>query len=463
MFSQLSDKLQDVFRDLRGRGKITEDNVSQALREVRMALLEADVDYKVARDFVKRVREKSLGEDVLRSVTPGQQIVKIFNDELTKLLGGDAEELNLRKNEPTHIMMVGLHGSGKTTTSAKLALYLKKKLGKQPALVPCDLIRPAAINQLQTLGQQTEIPTFETPRDQKDVITVARGAMDWAEEKKCDVRIFDTAGRLEIDEVLIGELKRLKEAVQPQEILLVCDAATGQQAVSVANHFHEALGITGIVMTKVDGDARGGAALSMREVTQRPIKFVGMGEKPEDFEMFFPDRFAGRILGMGDVVGLVEKAAEAIDEEDAKAMEERLRKAAFTLEDFLSSMRMLKKMGPLGDVLGMMPGMPKLGGADLAKGDKQLKHTEAIILSMTPEERRKPQILNASRRKRIARGSGTSLAKVNNLLKQFAQMKKLMKNQGQMKKLMKQFGGGGFPGGGDGGPGSLQGPKMPMG
>jgi signal recognition particle subunit SRP54 len=456
MFSQLSDKLQDTFRDLRGRGKISEDNITDALREVRMALLEADVDYKVARDFIKRVREKSLGEEVLRSVTPGQQIVKIFNDELTELLGGDAEELNLEK--PTHIMMVGLHGSGKTTTSAKLAKYLKKN-GRQPGLIPCDLIRPAAVNQLITLGQQTDVPTFEGSLGQSDVLQVAREAVDWAEQENRDVRIFDTAGRLEIDEVLVEELKQLKEAIQPQEILLVCDSATGQQAVSVANHFHEALGITGIILTKVDGDARGGAALSMREVTQRPIKFVGVGEKPDDFEPFYPDRFAGRILGMGDVVGLVEKAAEAIDEKEAMAMEERLRKASFTFEDFLQQMKMLKKMGPLGDIMGLMPGMPKISGEDMAKGEKQMKHVEAIILSMTPQERRKPEILNARRRKRIARGSGTTIAQVNNLIRQFAQMRKLMKNQGKMKKLMKQFGGGA----GNGGPGSLQGPKMPFG
>ncbi len=449
MFSQLSDKLQGVFKDLRGQGKISEENVAEAMRTVRMALLEADVDYKVAKEFIARVKEQSLGEKVMRSVSPGQQIVKIFQDELTQLLGGDAEELQLRKEKgaPAKIMMVGLHGSGKTTTSAKLANFLKKER-HEVALIPCDLFRPAAINQLTQLGQQINVPVFQPEKGEKDVLKVAQQADKWLKDQPANVHIYDTAGRREIDEELVAELKKLRDRVQPDEILLVCDAATGQQAVSVAEHFHEALEITGVVMTKIDGDARGGAALSMRAVTRRPIKFAGTGEKIADFERFHPERFAGRILGMGDVVSLVEKAAEAMEAEEAARMEEKLRKASFTLEDMLSQMRMMKKLGPLESIMGMMPGMPKVSGEDMAKGEKQLKRTEAIILSMTPEERRRPSILNARRRKRIARGSGTTMTQVNNLLRQFGEMKKLMKSKGKMKQLMNQFGGGGkLPGG----------------
>jgi signal recognition particle subunit SRP54 len=431
VFSQLSDKLQQIFKDLRGHGTISETNINDALRQVRLALLEADVHYQVAKDFVANVKTKALGQDVLRSITPGQQIVKIFHDELTELLGGDNEPLNLSK--PARIMLVGLHGSGKTTSAAKLALYLKKQ-GRSPLLVACDLQRPAAIDQLVTLGTQVGAPVFRPQAGDQDVVKVARESIGWAETQAGDVEIFDTAGRLEIDESLVNELARLRDVLQPQEILLVCDAATGQQAVNVASHFHEALGLTGLILTKLDGDARGGAALSMREVTHRPIKFAGVGEKIDQFEPFYPERLAGRILGMGDVVSLVERAAESIDEEEAARLEKKMRTASFDFDDFLSQFKMLRKMGPLENILGMLPGMGNLKGFSV--DEKQLKRIEAIVLSMTPGERRRPDILNARRRQRIARGSGTSVTEVNTLLQRFNQMRKLMKNAGKMKKML---------------------------
>ncbi len=433
MFSRLSDKLQDVFKDLRGHGRISEKNVTDAMRDVRMALLDADVHFQVAKDFIARVREKALGEEVLRSITPGQQIVKIFHDELTQLLGGDAASLDLSK--PARILIVGLNGAGKTTSSAKLARWLKAQ-NRSPLLVACDLHRPAAIAQLATLGAQVGVPVFQPKPGETNVLRTTREALTWSEQTPGDVEIFDTAGRQDLDEALISELRELKEFLQPQEVLLVCDAATGQQAVAVAERFHAALGLTGIILTKLDGDARGGAALSLREVTQRPIKFAGTGEKLENFDLFHPDRLAGRILGMGDVVGLVERAAEAVTEEDALRMQEKLRTASFDLGDFLQQFKMLKKMGPLQNVLGMIPGMDKLKGSSVDEG--QLKRVEAIILSMTPRERTRPDILNARRRQRVARGSGTTVTEVNNLLLRFAQMRKMMKNTGQMKKLMAQ-------------------------
>ncbi len=435
MFSRLSDKLQDVFKDLRGHGRISEQNITDALREVRMALLEADVHFQVAKDFIARIKEKALGEEVLRSVTPGQQIVKIFHDELTTLLGGDTAPLNLDK--PARILIVGLNGAGKTTSSAKLARWLKSQ-GRAPLLIACDLHRPAAIAQLATLGEQIGVPVFQPKPGETDVLRVGREATAWCEEQGGNVQIFDTAGRQEIDEPLVEELKRLKEFLKPQEVLLVCDAATGQQAVSVAEHFHKALGLTGIILTKLDGDARGGAALSLREVTKQPIKFAGVGEKTDQFEPFHPDRLAGRILGMGDVVGLVEKAAEAISEEDARRMEEKMRTASFDLDDFLQQFKILRRMGPLENVLGMIPGMDKLKNSSIDEG--QLKRVEAIILSMTPQERARPDLLNARRRQRVARGSGSSVTEVNNLLLRFSQMRKMMKKAGQMKKLMAQAG-----------------------
>ena len=431
MFSLLADKLQDVFKDLRGHGKITETNVTDAMRAVRMALLEADVEFNVAKGFIARVKDKALGEEVLRGVAPGQQIVKIFHDELTALLGGDNAPLNLEK--PARILIVGLNGAGKTTSSAKLAAWLKKE-GRAPLLIACDLHRPAAVEQLATLAGQVGVPIFTPPPGEKDLLKVAKLALEWAKEQPGNVQIYDTAGRQEIDQALIAEIKALREFLQPQEVLLVADAATGQQAVSVATHFHEALSITGLVLTKLDGDARGGAALSMREVTQRPIKFAGVGEKLDQFEPFYPDRLAGRILGMGDIVGLVEKAAAAIDEEEAKRMEEKMRTASFDLNDFLAQFKMLRKLGPLENLLGMLPGMGNL--KDFSVDEKQMKRVEAIVLSMTLAERTKPDILNARRRQRIARGSGVSVTEVNDLLQRFGQMRKMMKNFGKMKQMM---------------------------
>jgi signal recognition particle subunit SRP54 len=434
MFSQLGDKLQDIFKDLRGHGTISETNINDALRQVRLALLEADVDFQVAKKFIGRVKEKALGEEVLRSVTPGQQIVKIFHEELAALLGGDSAPLNLEK--PARILMVGLNGAGKTTSSAKLASYLKKQ-GRTPLLIACDLQRPAAIEQLATLGRQVNVPVYTPQPNEKNVRAAAAASLDWAAQQNANVQIFDTAGRQEIDTALIEEIKQLKEFLQPQEILLVADAATGQQAVSVATHFNNALQITGIVLTKLDGDARGGAALSMREVTQRPIKFAGVGEKLDQFEPFVPDRLAGRILGMGDIVGLVEKAVEAIDEEEAARLEKKLRSASFDFNDFLAQFKMMRKMGPLENILGMLPGMSNVSG--LSVDEKQLKRTEAIVLSMTNQERSRPDILNARRRQRIARGSGSTVTQVNDLLQRFNQMRKLMKNTGKMKRMMAQM------------------------
>ncbi|MEO5720347.1 MAG: signal recognition particle protein [Chthoniobacterales bacterium] len=434
MFSQLGDKLQDIFKDLRGQGAISETNVNDALRQVRLALLDADVDFQVSKRFIARVKEKALGEEVLRSITPGQQMVKIFHDELTTLLGGDASPLNLEK--PARILMVGLNGAGKTTSSAKLAMLLKKQ-GRRPLLIASDLHRPAAIQQLATLAGQVDVPVYTPPSEEKDVRRSAAASLEWAKTQTGDVQIFDTAGRQEIDGALIEEIKQLKEFLKPQEILLVADAATGQQAVSVATHFNDALGLTGIILTKLDGDARGGAALSMREVTQRPIKFAGVGEKLDQFEVFVPDRLAGRILGMGDILGLVEKAAEAFDEEEAARMEKKLRTASFDFNDFLAQFKMMKKMGPLENILGMIPGMSNVQG--LSVDEKQIKRTEAIVLSMTSEERARPDILNARRRRRIADGSGSTVTEVNDLLQRFNQMRKMMKNAGKMKKMMAQM------------------------
>jgi len=441
MFPQLSDKLQDIFKELRGHGTLSEANIDAALRQVRLALLEADVDFQVARSFIARVKEKALGETVLRSITPGQQIVKIFRDELTTLLGGDSAPLRLA--DESRILMVGLNGSGKTTSSAKLARFLQTQ-GHRPALVPCDLQRPAAIEQLVTLGKQIDVPVYAPDPNEKNVqravaATLANArtepALSGVESAGPNVYIFDTAGRQEINEPLIQELKELKEFLDPQETLLVVDAATGQQAVSVATHFNDALAITGIILTKLDGDARGGAALSMREVTHQPIKFAGTGEKLDQFETFIPERLAGRILGMGDVIGLVEKAAEAVEAEDAARLERKLRSASFDFNDFLAQFKMMRRMGPLENILGMLPGMSNVQG--LSVDEKQLKRTEAIVLSMTKEERTRPDILNARRRQRIARGSGCTVTEVNELLRRFDQMRKMMKSAGKMKKMLK--------------------------
>ncbi len=441
MFSHLSDKLQDVFKDLRGHGRISESNVDAALREVRLALLEADVHFKVAKDFIARVKEKALGEEVLRSVTPGQQIVKIFHDELSALLGSDAAPLNL--GPQARILVVGLNGAGKTTTCAKLAAWLKKN-GRTPVLVACDLQRPAAVEQLATLAAQIGVPMYRPPAGEKNVLRVVRDGMAWAKEQGHNVEIYDTAGRQDLDDELIDELRKVKDLVQPNESLLVCDAATGQQAVGVAEKFHGAVGVTGLILTKLDGDARGGAALSLREVTGQPVKFAGTGEKVEAFEVFHPDRMAGRILGMGDVVSLVEQAAANFEVEDAARMEARLRGGNFDLNDFLEQFKMLRKMGPLENLLGLIPGMDKMKSPGV--DEKQMRRVEAIVLSMTPGERARPDVLNARRRQRIARGSGTTVTEVNNLLLRFSDMRKLMKKPGKLKKMMARAGGMGMLG-----------------
>ena len=441
MFDSLSSKLQNAFRNLRGLGKISEANVGDSLREVRMALLEADVNFKVARDFIERVKTKAIGAEVVQSVQPGQQIVKIIHDELVELLGSTNAALKLDGN-PSSILMVGLHGSGKTTSSGKLARLLQKQ-GRQPLLVAADVYRPAAMDQLETLGKQIEIPVF-LKRGETDVLKIAREALDFARANSRNVLIFDTAGRLQIDEPLVQELVRLRDLVKPQEILLVLDAATGQEAVNVATHFDQALQITGSILTKLDGDARGGAALSLKAVTGKPIKFAGTGEKLDEFEPFHPERMASRILGMGDVVSLVEKAAEAVDMADAKRMEEKMRKGEFTLEDFLEQLRAMKKLGSLESIVGMLPGgaeMLKQQG-DLSKQEKEFKRMEAMICGMTPQERKSPQILNAKRRVRIAKGSGVSVTELNTMLNKFGQMQQMMKKMGKFSKMMGKMGGG---------------------
>jgi signal recognition particle subunit SRP54 len=441
MFDSLSGKLQNAFRNLRGLGKISEDNIGDSLREVRLALLEADVNFKVARDFIERVKTKSIGAEVVQSIHPGQQIIKIIQDELVDLLGSQNAGLILNGN-PSAILMVGLHGSGKTTSSGKLARMLHKQ-GRAPLLVAADVYRPAAMDQLETLARQLDLPVF-VKRGETDVLKIARGALDFARENNRNVLIFDTAGRLQIDEPLVQELVRLRDLVKPQEILLVLDAATGQEAVNVASHFDQALNITGSILTKLDGDARGGAALSMKAVTGKPIKFAGMGEKLEDFEPFHPERMASRILGMGDVVSLVEKAAEAVDLEDAKKLEEKMRKGQFTLEDFLEQLRQMKKLGSLESIVGMLPGgaeMLKQQG-DLSKQEKEFRRMEGMVCAMTLQERRNPTILNAKRRQRIAKGSGVSVTEVNTMLNKFAQMQQMMKKMGKFQKMMAKMGGG---------------------
>jgi signal recognition particle subunit SRP54 len=446
MFDSLTNKLQNAFRNLRGLGKISEGNVADSLREVRMALLDADVNFKVVKDFIERVKVKALGQDVLQSIQPGQQIIKIIHDELVTLLGSENAALTL-KSAPSCIMMVGLHGSGKTTSSAKLARLLAKQ-GRQPLLVAADVYRPAAMDQLATLGEKLQVPVF-VKKGETDVLRIAREALAVATAGNHSTLIFDTAGRLQIDEPLVQELVRLRDLIQPDEILLVLDAATGQEAVNVATHFDHALEITGSVLTKLDGDARGGAALSLCSVTKKPIKFAGVGEKLEDFEPFHPERMASRILGMGDVVSLVERAAEAVDEEDARKLEEKMRKGQFTLEDFLDQLRQMRKLGPLEQLVGMLPGGSQmLQGADLSKSEKEFRHMEGMVCAMTLQERRNPAILNAGRRKRIAKGSGVSVTELNTLLNRFFQMQQMMKKMGKFQRMMAKMGGGpGMPGG----------------
>lgn len=441
MFQSLADSLDKTFRNLRGVGKISESNISDALREIRLALLEADVEFSVARDFIQRIKEKALGVDVLKSVKPGEQIVKIFRDELADLLGGDNVPLDL--NPPARILLCGLNGAGKTTTSAKLAYRLKKE-GRKPALVAIDLYRPAAIEQLATLAKQVDVPCYTPAAGETDLIKVAKDALQWATLQDQSVLIFDTAGRQELDDHLIGELKKLHAFLQPKETLLVADAAAGQQAVSVANHFHDAVGLTGIILTKLDGDARGGAALSMRAVTGKPIKYIGEGEKIDQLGEFHPTRMADRILGMGDIVGMVEKVADKINEADAMRSAQRMAEGKFDFTDFLDQMKMIQNLGPLEGLLGLLPGFSKIKKQlpSNALDPKRMKRTEAIVLSMTPDERRRPEIIRGTRRKRIALGSGTTLMEVNNLLKQFGQMREMMRSPNKMKNMMKAMSGG---------------------
>lgn len=440
IFEGLADKLQQTFKKLRGHGKLTEDDINTAMREVRMALLEADVNFKVVKDFIAKVKERAIGQEVLETLTPAQVVIKIVNEELTELMGGTQSRIQIAPKPPTILMLAGLQGAGKTTTAGKLALTMKNQ-GKRPLLVAADIYRPAAIKQLQVLGEQLGIPVFTLP--DASPVEIAAKAVEQAERVLNDIVIIDTAGRLHIDEALMEELKNIKAQVRPHEILLVVDAMTGQDAVNVAQTFNSDLGLDGVIMTKLDGDARGGAALSVKAVTGCPIKFVGMGEKLDALQPFHPDRMASRILGMGDVLSLIEKAQATIDVEQAQVMEKKLRKDDFTLEDFLTQMQQVKKLGSMEQILGMIPGMgglkKKLG--DIEFDEKELKHIEAIIYSMTPEERRKTSIINGSRRKRIAMGSGMRVQDVNKLLKQFEEAKKMIKKMKNMQKKGKGLGG----------------------
>ena len=446
IFEGLADRLQETFKKLRGHGKLTESDVNEAMREVRMALLEADVNFKVVKEFVAKVKERAIGQDVLETLTPAQVVIKIVNEELTDLMGGTQSRIMIASKPPTVIMLVGLQGAGKTTSAGKLGLAMKKQ-GKRPLLVAADIYRPAAIKQLQVLGEQLDIPVFAMPEG-TDVVTITEKAMEQANSHINDIVIIDTAGRLHINEELMQELKSIKQHVKPHEILLVVDAMTGQDAVNVAESFNADLGLDGVILTKLDGDARGGAALSVKAVTGCPIKFVGMGEKLEALEPFYPDRMASRILGMGDMLSLIEKAQSTFDADEAKKMEKKFRKDEFTLDDFLAQMQQVRKLGSLDQILGMIPGMgnikKKLGDVDLDLNGKEIKHIEAIIYSMTPKERRDVNIINGSRRKRIAVGSGTKVQEVNKLIKQFSEAKKMMKKMQGMTKGKGKQGLGGF-------------------
>lgn len=424
MFENLGDRLQNVIHKVKGYGKITEDNISEMMREIRLALLEADVNYKVVKEFTSIVKEKALGEEVQKSIKPGDLFVKIVQDELTELLGGESAPLNIKGN-PATLMMVGLQGSGKTTTSGKLANYLRKKHSKKPLLVACDVYRPAAIDQLKQIGKQLNIEVYDEGKN--DPVEISKNAINYAKENNYDYVIIDTAGRLHIDDDLMKELDNIKEEINPDEILLVIDSMMGQDAINVITGFNEMLPLTGVVLTKLDGDTRGGVALSVRHLTNVPIKFIGVSEKMDGLDSFNPERMAGRILGMGDIVSLVEKAQEAIDEKEAEKTAKRMQQGRFDLEDFLSTMKQMKKLGPLENLLKLIPGAKKMGLNNVKIDPKQMAHIEAIVLSMTPKERRNPDIIKASRKTRIAKGSGTSVQEVNRLLQQFDQMKKMMK------------------------------------
>ncbi|MDQ0972720.1 signal recognition particle subunit SRP54 [Bacillus niacini] len=444
-FEGLADRLQNTIQKIRGKGKVTEADVKEMMREVRLALLEADVNFKVVKDFVKKVSDRAVGQEVLKSLTPGQQIIKIVNEELTELMGGEQSKIAASNRPPTVIMMVGLQGAGKTTTTGKLANLLRKKYNRKPMLVAADIYRPAAIKQLETLGKQLDMPVFSLG-DQVSPVEIAKQAIAKAKEEHNDYVLIDTAGRLHVDENLMGELKDIKELAKPDEIFLVVDAMTGQDAVNVAQSFNEQLGLTGVVLTKLDGDTRGGAALSIRAVTQTPIKFVGLGEKMDAIEPFHPERMASRILGMGDVLTLIEKAQANVDEEKAKELEQKMRTASFTLDDFLEQLGQVRNLGPLDELLKMMPGANKIKGLNnIQIEEKQIAHVEAIIRSMTMEEKTHPEILNSNRKRRIAKGSGRTVPEVNRLLKQFEDMKKMMKQMTGMQQKGKKKGGFKFP------------------
>lgn len=443
VFESLSEKLQNALGKLKGKGKLNEKDLDAAMREVRLALLEADVNFKVVKDFIKSVKERAIGSEVLESLTPGQQVIKIVNDELTRLMGDKEEKLNFSSSPPTVILMCGLQGAGKTTTTGKLAYNLKKQ-NKRPLLVACDIYRPAAIKQLEVVGERVGVPVFSMG-NKHDPVDIAKASLEHGKKHGNDVIIIDTAGRLHIDEELMEEIKNIHEAVKPKEVLLVLDAMTGQDAVNVADSFNSALGISGVILTKLDGDARGGAALSIRAVTQKPIKFVGMGEKLDQLEPFHPDRMASRILGMGDVLSLIEKAQANMDEKKAMELEKKMRTAQFTFDDFLDQLEQMKNMGPLDQLLGMMPGVNSKALKGLDVNEKDLLRVEAVIKSMTKKERENPDIIDSSRRKRIAMGSGTNVQEVNKLLKQFKETKKMMKKFTDMEKTMKKKGKLGFP------------------
>lgn len=444
-FEGLADRLQNTIQKIRGKGKVSEADVKEMMREVRLALLEADVNFKVVKDFVKKVSDRAIGQEVLKSLTPGQQIIKIVNEELTELMGGEQSKIAASTRPPTVIMMVGLQGAGKTTTTGKLANLLRKKYNRKPMLVAADIYRPAAIKQLQTLGKQLDMPVFSLG-DQVSPVEIAKQAIAKAKEEHHDYVLIDTAGRLHVDENLMGELKDIKELTKPDEIFLVVDAMTGQDAVNVAQSFNEQLGLTGVVLTKLDGDTRGGAALSIRAVTQTPIKFVGLGEKMDAIEPFHPERMASRILGMGDVLTLIEKAQANVDEQKAKELEQKMRTASFTLDDFLEQLGQVRNLGPLDELLKMMPGANKIKGLNnIQIEEKQIAHVEAIIRSMTKEEKTHPEILNSNRKRRIAKGSGRTVPEVNRLLKQFEDMKKMMKQMTGMQQKSKKKGGFKFP------------------
>ena len=432
MFESLGDRLQNAIHKIKGYGKITEDNISEMMREIRLALLEADVNYKVVKEFTNTVKEKALGEEVASSINPGDLFVKSVKDELTELLGGESAPLNMNGN-PAILMLVGLQGSGKTTTIGKLANFLRKKHSKKPLLVACDVYRPAAIDQLKQLGKQLNIEVYEEGK--KDPVEIAYNAINYAKENKYDYVLIDTAGRLHVDEELMDELDNIKNKVNPQEILLVIDSMMGQDAINVITGFNDKLPLTGVVLTKLDGDTRGGVALSVRHLTNVPIKFIGVSEKLDGLDFFDPERMAGRILGMGDIISLVEKATESIDEKEAEKTAKKMMQGKFDLEDFLSTMKQMKKLGPLENLLKLIPGAKKMGLNNIQIDPKQMAHVEAIVLSMTPKERRNPEIIKASRKTRIAKGSGTSVQEVNKLLQQFDQMKKMMKQvtNGNMK------------------------------